>query len=147
MSDFRELYQEMILDHAKRPRNFRELPGAASAEGFNPLCGDRLTVFVEVENGRVKDAAFQGSGCAISQASASLMTETMKGRSPEEAERLFQVFHDVVTGEAEPDAAVLGKLSIFAGVRDYPTRVKCASLAWHALRNALRGAGEVATTE
>ncbi len=147
MSDLRELYQEVILDHNKRPRNFRVIdPASHRAEGFNPLCGDRLTVFVDVADGTIRDLAFQGSGCAISQASASLMTEALKGKPVAEIEPLFERFHELVTsdGAAPPG---LGKLAVFAGVRDYPSRVKCATLAWHALKAALEGQGEPVHTE
>jgi nitrogen fixation protein NifU and related proteins len=138
MSDLRDLYQEVILDHNRRPRNFGA-PAEANrqAEGYNPLCGDKVTVFLEVEDGHIAAAGFQGAGCAISTASASLMTEAMKGRSVEEARGLFQAFHDLVTtgkGEGSPD---LGKLAVFTGVREYPMRVKCATLAWHTLLAAL----------
>jgi len=148
MSDFRELYQEVILDHARHPRNQRELADARHADGFNPLCGDRVTVYARVEGDVVKEVAFRGTGCAISQASASVMTEVLAGHTVAEVEQLFERFHDVVTGaEEEPDAETLGKLAVFAGVKDYPARVKCASLAWHALRNALHAEGTVASTE
>lgn len=149
MSDLQDLYQEVILDHNRRPRNFRELaPPARRAEGFNPLCGDRLTLYLDVDGDTIRDVSFVGSGCAISKASASLMTEALKGHTIAEAERLFDRFHEMVTstsGEAPPD---LGKLSVLAGVREFPTRVKCAILAWHTLKAAL-GAGSVepVTTE
>lgn len=147
MSGLRDLYQEVILDHNKRPRNFRVLdPATHRADGYNPLCGDRITVYLEVENGVVKDLAFQGSGCAISTASASLMTDALKGRPVEEVEKLFQSFHELVTGD-EPAPQGLGKLAVLAGVRDYPTRVKCATLAWHAVRAALEHREEPVKTE
>ena len=149
MSDLRELYQSVILDHNKAPRNFRR-PAAAnrSAKGHNPLCGDQLSVFLTVEDGVVKDAAFEGSGCAISTASASIMTETLKGKTRAQAEELFQTFHDLVTGkQAQLDAPELGKLAVFSGVSEFPIRVKCATLSWHTLRAALNGAGEVISTE
>ena len=150
-SELRELYQEVILDHSKRPRNFRELPAATGrAEGYNPLCGDRATVYVELEGDRVKDVSFKGAGCSISTASASMMTESVKGKSEAEARELFRRFHDLVTGKSSPqdDSAALGKLAVFAGVRDYPVRVKCATLAWHTLRAALEGnAAEPVRTE
>jgi nitrogen fixation NifU-like protein len=137
MSGLRDLYQEVILDHNKRPRNFRVIePCSHHADGYNPLCGDKVTVYVEVQDGVNKDVAFQGSGCAISTASASLMTEALKGKAVANVEVLFQDFHDVVTGTTE-SSPKLGKLAILAGVRDYPSRVKCATLAWHALRAAL----------
>ena len=147
--DLGDLYQEVILDHNRQPRNFGALPGAnRRAEGFNPLCGDRVTVEVEMQDGVVKDIRFQGSGCAISKASASMMTESMKGRTRAQAEALFQEFHRLLTGDAAaPDPAALGKLVVFSGVREFPVRVKCATLAWHTLRSALENAREIATTE
>ena len=147
--DLGDLYQEVILDHNRQPRNFGALPGAnRRAEGFNPLCGDRVTVEVEMQDGVVQDIRFQGSGCAISKASASMMTESMKGRTRVEAEALFQEFHRLLTGDAAaPDPAALGKLVVFSGVREFPVRVKCATLAWHTLRSALENAREIATTE
>ncbi len=150
MSDLRELYQEVILDHYKRPRNFGPLPEANHhADGHNPLCGDRVSVFAKVEGGVIRDLHFQGTGCAISTASASLMTESLKGKSPEEAERIFQEFHELVTGDPNevPDTEELGKLAVFAGVREFPARVKCASLAWHTLRAALHDARKPVSTE
>ena len=150
MSELRELYQEMILDHGKRPRNFHEVDGASCrAHGHNPLCGDKITVFVRTDGDRVVSAGFTGSGCAISTASASMMTEAIKGRSIEECDALFDSFHELVAQE-EGDAAsspLLGKLIVFDGVRQFPMRVKCATLAWHTLRAALRQAGESVTTE
>jgi nitrogen fixation NifU-like protein len=147
--DLGDLYQEVILDHNRQPRNFGALPGAnRKAEGFNPLCGDRVTVEVEMRDGVVQDIRFQGSGCAISKASASMMTESMKGRTRAQAEALFQEFHRLLTGDAAaPDPAALGKLVVFSGVREFPVRVKCATLAWHTLRSALENAREIATTE
>jgi nitrogen fixation NifU-like protein len=149
MSDLRDLYQEVILDHYKRPRNQRVIQGARHADGHNPLCGDRVTIFVRVENGVIADASFQGSGCAISTASASLMTDTLKGRTAEEAGALFERFHDLVTGEdgLSGEGPDLGKLEVFAGVREFPVRVKCASLAWHTLKAALEGAERPVSTE
>jgi nitrogen fixation NifU-like protein len=148
MSDLRDLYQEVILDHNRRPRNFGPLPGATRrAEGHNPLCGDRVTVFLDLAEGRIRDVAFQGSGCAISTASASLMTDALKGLTVEEARGLFHGFHELVThggGEGSPD---LGKLAVFTGVREYPMRVKCATLAWHALMAALDGQDLPVSTE
>ncbi len=146
MSELSELYQEVILDHNKRPRNFRIIEAPSHhAEGYNPLCGDRLDLFVTVEGDRIADVAFQGSGCAISKASASLMTDALKGRTVEEARQLFERFHRMVT--TPPDVAVedLGKLSVFAGVREFPVRVKCASLAWHTLKAALDREEKVTT--
>jgi nitrogen fixation NifU-like protein len=145
----RELYQEVILDHSKSPRNFRVPEGATrQAKGYNPLCGDRITLFVEVEGGVVKNIGFQGAGCAISTASASMMTEALKGKTEAEAEELFEAFHSLVTGKSQtPDEGRLGKLSVFAGVRDYPVRVKCATLAWHTLKAALAQQEEAVSTE
>ena len=133
----RELYQEVILDHSKHPRNFRVPAGSPRlAKGYNPLCGDRITLFVEVEGGVVRNVGCQGAGCAISTASASMMTEALKGKTEAEAEKLFEAFHSLVTGKSEPKEEVLGKLAVFAGVRDYPVRVKCALLAWMAFKDA-----------
>jgi nitrogen fixation NifU-like protein len=150
MSDLRDLYQEVILDHTKHPRNKGALEHATHrAHGSNPLCGDQLALFLEVADGRVKDARFSGRGCAISTASASLLTEAVKGRSPAEAHELFARFHRAVT--APPDEAIdvsaLGKLAALTGVREFPMRVKCASLAWHTLEAALAGKAEPVTTE
>jgi nitrogen fixation NifU-like protein len=146
--DLRDLYQEVIIDHSKRPRNYRVLDaGARHAEGFNPLCGDQVTVYVDVQGNEVRDLAFQGHGCAISTASASVMTETLKGKSVDEAERLFHVFHDLVTGKSRPDPTELGKLAVFAGVSEFPTRVKCAILCWHTARAAIEGKEDPVTTE
>jgi nitrogen fixation NifU-like protein len=149
MQDLRELYQEVILDHSKRPRNFRELPDASKkAKGHNPLCGDKLDVYVKVEDGVITDISFQGAGCAISTASASMMTESLKGKTEDELNDLFEHFHNVVTGkQQEGEAERLGKLAVFAGVQDFPVRVKCATLAWHTLRAALEDEGEAVTTE
>ena len=142
-----DLYQETILDHSKRPRNFHVMADAnRHAEGYNPLCGDKLRLFLKVENDVVQDASFEGSGCAISTASASLMTESLKGKTREEALKLLDKFHDLLTTD-EAAAKDLGKLVVFCGVRDYPARVKCATLAWHTLKSALNGTEEVATTE
>lgn len=158
MSDLRELYQEVILDHNKRPQNFRKLEEAnCTAEGYNPLCGDQITVYLLVEDRVIKEVAFQGSGCAISKASASMMTAVVKGKTTAEAEVLFEMFHRMVT--ADPDAAAdsleaggepgrtIGKLAAFAGVREFPVRVKCATLPWHTLHAALEGGGRVTSTE
>lgn len=149
MSDLRDLYQEVILDHNRSPRNFGKLDGAdLSADGHNPLCGDRLSVTVKLNGDRVSDVRFEGAGCAISKASASLMTEGVKGRTLDELPRLFDRFHRLVTDRTAPvDDAELGKLAVFAGVRDYPARVKCAVLAWHTLRAALDEGSEVVSTE
>jgi len=147
VSDLRELYQEVVLDHSKAPRNFHALADAsADAEGFNPLCGDQVHVYVTLEGDTVKDVAFTGNGCAISKASASMMTQAVKGRSKEETLALFERFHRLVTGGGE-DPEALGKLAVFAGVSEFPVRVKCASLAWHTLKAALEGARAPVTTE
>jgi nitrogen fixation NifU-like protein len=150
VSDLRELYQSVILDHNKRPRNQRRPEHAnRRAEGFNPLCGDKVTVHLELDGDVVRDVGFEGSGCAISTASASMMTETVKGKTLAEAEAIFRRFHDVVTGpmaEPSPEALdALGKLAVFAGVREYPARVKCATLVWHALRSAIAAGATVST--
>jgi nitrogen fixation protein NifU and related proteins len=146
MSELRELYQEVILEHSKHPRNFRALDAANhKAEGFNPLCGDHFTVYVDVQDGAIRDIAFQGAGCAISKASASMMTQSLKGKSAGEAEELFTKFHDLVTGQGNGEE--IGKLAAFSGVSEFPLRVKCATLAWHALRAALRGEKESVSTE
>lgn len=150
MGDLRDLYQEVILDHSRSPRNFRPLPAADhKAEGFNPLCGDRVTLFLRMEDGALKEVTFQGSGCAISTASASMMTEKVKGKTLDEALSLFDEFHDLVTGAkpAPGDGAGLGKLEVFTGVREFPIRVKCATLPWHALKAALTGAAQSVSTE
>lgn len=153
MDELRELYQTTILDHNKRPRNFRRIEdGARQADGHNPVCGDKLTVYVAVDDaGRIADVAFEGEGCAISTASASLMTEYVKGRTLAEVEAAFTGFHDLVTGPpggASPDAVdALGKLAVFAGVREFPMRVKCATLCWHTLNAALANQRETARTE
>jgi nitrogen fixation NifU-like protein len=138
MSGLSDLYQEVILDHNRRPRNFRAIDDPSrTQEGFNPLCGDRLTVYVTLEGDLIRDVAFQGSGCAISKASASLMTEALKGKTVEQARELFDQFHEMVTSSPDTPAADLGKLSVLSGVREFPTRVKCASLAWHTLKAAV----------
>ncbi len=150
MSDLRELYQEVILDHTKRPRNFGPLEEATGrANGANPLCGDVIAVYLEVVGDTVKNIRFAGAGCAISTASASLMTETLKGKTIEEAQVIFDCFHDTVTSspDTEVDLAGLGKLAVLAGVREFPMRVKCASLAWHTMRAALDGENDTVTTE
>ena len=148
--ELRDLYQQVILDHNKSPRNFRLMANATQhAEGYNPLCGDRLDVYLIIKNGIVEDISFKGEGCAISKASASLMTSILKGKTKEEAEKLFNKFHDLVTGKLgdNPDIDELGKLAVFAGVQEFPVRVKCASLAWHTMINALHGKEEKITTE
>ena len=142
-----DLYQEIILDHSKRPRNCHAMQDAnRKAEGYNPLCGDKLKLYVKIENDVVTDASFEGSGCAISTASASLMTESLKGKSRDEAMKLLDRFHDLLTTDT-PVSKDLGKLVVFCGVRDYPARVKCATLAWHILKSALNGVAEPVTTE
>jgi len=148
--ELRELYQDVIIEHSKRPRNFRRLGDAArKADGYNPLCGDTVTVYLTLDGDRVQDVSFQGHGCAISTASASVMTETLKGKTREEAERIFRTFHDLVTGRRGDDAdpAALGKLAVFAGVNEFPARVKCATLCWHTARAALDGRDEPVSTE
>jgi nitrogen fixation NifU-like protein len=145
--ELRDLYQEVILEHSKKPRNYGVLePSSHKAEGYNPLCGDHYTIFVNVKDGAISDISFQGAGCAISKASASMMTQSLKGKSTEHAEALFTRFHDLVTGHGG-DADSLGKLAVFAGVSEYPLRVKCATLAWHAMRAALRGDQQAVSTE
>jgi nitrogen fixation protein NifU and related proteins len=151
MNDLRDLYQEVILDHSKRPRNYHAMPEAdRRAEGYNPLCGDRETVFLELEGDVLRDVSFQGAGCAISTASASMMTESVKGKTRAEAEALFRRFHDLITGKdgAGPGGGpALGKLEVFSGVREYPVRVKCATLPWHTLKAALAGTAAPVSTE
>ncbi len=138
MSDLTDLYQEVILDHNRRPRNFRKIEAPSHhAEGYNPLCGDRLELYVQVSGDVITDMAFEGSGCAISKASASLMTDAIKGKTVAEADSLFQRFHRVVTTPPDEPVEDLGKLSVLAGVREFPVRVKCASLAWHTMKAAL----------
>jgi nitrogen fixation NifU-like protein len=150
MNELRELYQEVILDHSKRPRNQRGMPEAShSARGHNPLCGDRATVYLQVEGEVVKDVSFEGAGCSISTASASMMTDALRGKTLAEVQRLFELFHELVTADPSRSAAVapeLGKLAVFAGVHEFPVRVKCASLAWHTMKSALEG-GSAASTE
>ena len=150
MSDLSTLYQEVILDHAKRPRNFHIIENAdRQANGYNPLCGDKVTIFLKLVDDRIADISFEGTGCAISTASASILTETLKGKTRAEAAALFEDFHKMVTGqELQPATApALGKLEVFCGVSEFPVRVKCASLAWHTLRSALEGKAAVASTE
>jgi nitrogen fixation protein NifU and related proteins len=148
-SDLRDLYQEVILDHSKRPRNFHAMPAPdRKAEGYNPLCGDRETVFLDLDGEVLKDVSFQGAGCAISTASASMMTESVKGKTRAEADALFSRFHELITGKTgAADGPELGKLEVFSGVREYPVRVKCATLPWHTLKAALDGAGAPISTE
>lgn len=150
MADLRDLYQDVILEHSKAPRNFRELAGADhKAEGFNPLCGDRFTVYLRLEGDSIRDISFQGSGCAISKASASMMTQTLKGKTKQDAAKLFGRFHEMVTGHTPSagEQADLGKLTVFSGVSEFPVRVKCATLAWHTLQAALEGKQEAVSTE
>lgn len=148
MADLSGLYQEVILDHNKRPRNFRVLEDATShADGYNPLCGDRLTLYLRMNGDRIGDITFKGSGCAISTASASILTETLKGKTRAQAEGLFERFHSLVTGRGNGGGAELGKLAVFSGVSEFPARVKCATLAWHTLKSALAGNSQVATSE
>ncbi len=150
MTNVRELYQQVILDHYKSPRNYKKLEVAnRHSEGHNPLCGDEVAVYVQLEDGVIKDISFEGSGCAISKASASMMTAALKGKSAAESESLFDEFHRMITGKLNPesDPHHLGKLAIFSGVREFPVRVKCASLAWHTLRSALEGRDDKVTTE
>ncbi len=146
MNELGDLYQEVILDHYRKPQNFGTLPDAnRTAQGDNPLCGDRISLTVRVNGDRIEDLRFQGSGCAISTASASLMTAGVKGKTKAEAESLFARFHEMVTGHGQRDD--LGKLAVFAGVAEFPVRVKCATLSWHTLRAALAGSGEIVSTE
>ena len=147
MSELRELYQETILEHSRKPRNFGILETANhKAEGYNPLCGDHYTVFLDVKDGAIQNLSFEGSGCAISKASASMMTQSLKGKTMAEAEALFTKFHDLVTGHGD-SAEEMGKLAVFGGVSEFPLRVKCATLAWHTLRAALRGEQQAVSTE
>ena len=150
MSDLRDLYQELIIDHSKKPRNFGSMDDAnCTADGFNPLCGDKLKLFLKIEDDVIKDVKFIGAGCAISTASASVMTGLLKGQTIEQAESLFETFHHMVTGPKDPQGVGtgLGKLAVFAGVSEFPARVKCATLAWHTLKNAISGKSEAVSTE
>ena len=150
MSDLRELYQQVILDHNRSPRNYRCISEAdRSSEGYNPLCGDHLSLYVKLDGGRIADIAFQGAGCAISTASASLMTDAVKGQTFEEARLLFGKFRDLVTSDVSTEPVVdgIGKLAVFAGVREFPVRIKCATLAWHTLKAALENSEFPVTTE
>ncbi|HVJ08939.1 MAG TPA: SUF system NifU family Fe-S cluster assembly protein [Acidisarcina sp.] len=147
MSELQDLYQDVILEHSKHPRNFRAMKTAnRKAEGYNPLCGDHYTVFVEMDDDTIRDVSFQGSGCAISKASASIMSQALKSKTAAEAEDLFHKFHEVVTGQDRDSVESLGKLAAFAGVAEFPTRVKCATLAWHTLQAALKEK-QIASTE
>lgn len=153
MSELRDLYQELIIDHSKKPRNFRAIEDATrAADGFNPLCGDKLRLYLKVDKDNViRDASFTGSGCAISTASASIMTSMLKNQTLDQAKHLFEIFHQLVTrphDELEEGAGLgLGKMAVFAGVNEFPARVKCATLAWHTMKNAVEGEGEAAKTE
>ena len=148
MSDIREMYQEMILEHNKKPRNFHALENPTNkVEGYNPLCGDRLTLYLNVDHDVVQDVSFEGHGCAIFKASASMMTTTVKGKSVDEIENVFHQFHNMVSGDGQTGTKDLGKLKVFSGVREYPARVKCATLAWHTLHSAVLGVGKMVSTE
>lgn len=148
MPDLRDLYQEVILEHSKSPRNFSALATAnRKAEGYNPLCGDHFTVYLDVDDDHIRDVSFQGSGCAISKASASMMTQALKGKKTQEAERMFEEFHSIVTGKRDTSRELLGKLEVFSGVSEFPLRVKCATLAWHTMHAALQGQEKPASTE
>jgi nitrogen fixation NifU-like protein len=149
MADLRELYQELILEHSKNPRNFRVLESATrTVEGFNPMCGDHFTIYLRLDGDLIREVSFQGSGCAISKSSASVMTQTLKGKTKQQAEELFQRFHNLVTGRLlNGDREQLGKLAVFSGVSEFPVRVKCATLAWHAVHAALEGNEEQVSTE
>ncbi len=149
-SEFKELYQEIILEHNRSPRNFGKLENAThKMEGRNPLCGDQYTIYLNIEDNIIKDVRFEGSGCAISKASASVMTTTIKGKTLEQSEEYFTIFHKIVTGEADADETFesVGKIVAFAGVAEFPVRVKCASLAWHTMHNALAGKNKKVSTE
>ncbi|MBI4398325.1 MAG: SUF system NifU family Fe-S cluster assembly protein [Candidatus Omnitrophica bacterium] len=148
MSEINELYQEMILDHTKSPRNYKALPTSnRRMEGYNPLCGDRYTVYLDLADDVIRDISFQGSGCAISKSSASMMTQAVKGKTTEEARRLFQEFHKMITGVTEYNKNLIGKLTVFQGVSEFPVRVKCATLGWHTLAAALTGNEKTVSTE
>jgi nitrogen fixation NifU-like protein len=148
LNELRDLYREVILDHNRHPRNFGEIEAADRVvEGVNPLCGDRITLYLRLDDDRIADVRFKGTGCAISVASSSLMTEKVKGASVQDSLALFEKVHSMLTGRGEPDTETLGKLAALSGVREYPTRVKCASLAWHALKTALASSGRHVSTE
>jgi nitrogen fixation NifU-like protein len=149
VSDLRDLYQQVLLDHYRKPRNFHAIPDATGdADGYNPLCGDKVHVYLKLDGDRIVDVSFEGSGCAISTASASIMTETLKGKTVAEARAVFDTFHELITGQGElPDPDSLGKLAVFSGVREFPVRVKCATLAWHTLKAALDSRGGAVSTE
>ncbi|HOP50845.1 MAG TPA: SUF system NifU family Fe-S cluster assembly protein [Ignavibacteriales bacterium] len=150
MNDINDLYQQMILDHNKSPRNFKKLENYTHfAKGHNPLCGDEIDIYVLIENNVIKDISFQGQGCAVSKSSASIMTTLLKGKTLEEAEEIYENFHKIVTSKIDDNINLdeMGKLAVFAGVRKYPTRVKCATLAWHTYENAKNGEKEITITE
>jgi nitrogen fixation NifU-like protein len=148
MPELRDLYQEVILEHSKAPRNYKEPAGTNQrAEGYNPLCGDRFTVYLDMDGDRIREIGFQGAGCAISKASASMMTQSVKGKTKAEAHHIFERFHELVTGHSQDHEAELGKLAVFSGVSEFPVRVKCATLAWHTLEAALDGKQEKISTE
>lgn len=150
LDQIRDLYQEVVFDHNRNPRNFRVMEDATrKIEGFNPLCGDKITLYVKVNDGVIEDVSFQGSGCAISTASASLMTEIVKGKTEDEAQHLFDIFHRITTGKNDEAVNLedIGKLAVLAGVRAYPARVKCATLAWHSLQAALKSESDTVSTE
>jgi nitrogen fixation NifU-like protein len=150
MDELRELYQQVILDHNKNPKNFKKIESAThTSEGFNPLCGDRIKLYLQVENGRIQDIGFEGSGCAISKASASVMTTELKGKTVSDAENLFKKFQNLITRrmDSSVDLTEFGKLAVFAGVREFPIRVKCAALAWHTMLAALKKENKVVSTE
>ncbi len=146
-TDLQDLYQEVILDHHRRPHNYRAIEGGKKAEGYNPLCGDRVTIYVRLDGDRIADVSFEGSGCAISRASASLMTDAVKGKTIEEADAIYDRFHAMITRSPDEPIEDLGKLSVLAGVRQFPSRIKCASLAWHTLRSAAEQDGDTVSTE
>ena len=148
MPELRDLYQEVILEHSKAPRNYKEPAGSNhKAEGYNPLCGDRFTVFLEMDGDTIRDIGFQGAGCAISKASASMMTQSVKGKTKAQAQQIFEQFHELVTGHSHEHETGLGKLAVFSGVSEFPMRVKCATLAWHTLQAALEGEQDKVSTE
>ena len=150
MSEINELYQEMILEHNRKPRNFSVMDEATcESEGFNPLCGDRITVYLKIQGDVIEDISFQGSGCAISTASASMLTGSLKGKTKSEAESVFEAFHKLVNGKSLDESEIqrIGKMTVFSGVSEYPTRVKCATLAWHTLRAGLSGSEKPVSTE
>jgi nitrogen fixation NifU-like protein len=148
MPELRDLYQEVILEHSKAPRNYKPLPDADhKAEGYNPLCGDRFTIYLEMDGDKIREIGFQGAGCAISKASASMMTQSVKGKTKAQAEKIFHEFHEMVTGHSHGGEDSLGKLAVFSGVSEFPVRVKCATLAWHTLEAALEGKQEKISTE